>query len=74
MTEPRLIPLKTMTSDIVKVSKDLTYRQRQDINFNPLTDLILLNGWSHSPMFSIFTDAAIRGRESPENVGQLSAK
>lgn len=25
-------------------------------------------------MFSIFTDAVVRGRESPENVGHLSAE
>lgn len=25
-------------------------------------------------MFSIFTDAAVRGRESPENIGHLSAE
>lgn len=65
MTEPRLIPLKTMTSDIVKVSKNLTHKQRRDMNEAKSSS------WSHSLMSSIFTDAAVRGGESPENIGHL---
>lgn len=76
MKEPRLIPLKTMTSDIVKVRKRLAAgRNMTEINSNPGADWLSLNGWSHSPSCSPFlTDAAVRGGESPENIGHLSAK
>lgn len=76
MNEPRLIPLKTMTSDIVKVRKCLAAgRNMTEIKSKPVADLISLNGWSHSPSWSPFlTDAAVCGRESPENIGHLSAK
>lgn len=76
MKEPRLIPLKTMTSDIVKVRKRFAAgRNMTEIKSNPGADWLSLNGWSHSPSCSPFlTDAAVRGRESPENIGHLSAK
>lgn len=66
MTEPRLIPLKTMTSDIVKVSQSPTCRQKGDRNFEWSSCF-----WFYWMVF-IFTDAAVRGGESPENIGHPS--
>lgn len=68
MQEPRLIPLKTLTSDLVKVSRHI-----------PLTDqcicfLKLLLCHPPPPICLSLTDAAVRGRESSENVGPRYAE
>lgn len=50
-------------------------RNMTEFKSNPGADWLSLNGWNHSPSCSPFlTDAAVRGRESPENIGHLSAK
>lgn len=63
MQEPRLIPLKTLTSDIVKVSRHI-----------PLSDQCICHYVMSPSSFRLLiclsvTDAAVRGRESSENVG-----
>lgn len=73
MQEPRLIPLKTMTSDIVKVSntfyspvresvKRQKHQHQSQVEVYPVTDYKTI-------MSLCLTDAAVCRRESPENVG-----
>lgn len=87
MQEPRLIPLKTMTSDIVKVSKTIplvaqficskikTQTSKLSvviIEINTVCSLILIMftlpcSYRFSD-YCFLTDAAVCGRESPENI------
>lgn len=60
MQEPRLIPLKTMTSDIVKVSQICEETDTKIKSRLPLY---------HICDFLFDADAAVCGRESPEDVG-----
>lgn len=68
MKEPRLIPLKSMTSDIVRVSGKTPDAK---VWFK-LCDAAVYKSPPSLPLTSAclpLTDAALRGRESPEDVG-----
>lgn len=71
MKEPRLIPLKSMTSDIVKVSWEsvslnlLLIKKKSVMLFVSNAQFV----YRHSCSYLSFTDAALCGGKSPENVG-----
>lgn len=74
MQEPRLIPLKTMTSDIVKVSRNIRLtnefiysKTKKNIDTMSIWSLFKIC-WLIYLFFLSFTDAALRGRKSTENL------
>ena len=77
MQEPRLIPLKTMTSDIVKVSRNITLIHRFVCTKTTCHRIVLKSPCLFLLIFDSslsFTDAALCGGESPENVGPHDAE